>query len=102
MVELVRLHQPLGIAAPRHPAEPALMDEPVVDQRVDDPVKEDAEPDPRARLPCRRAHDHRSEEHTSELQSLMRISYAVFRLKKNTHTQLNISRHFTTIQLDTI
>src|SRR3546814_3424039 len=27
----------------------------------------------------------RSEEHTSELQSLMRISYAVFRLKKNTH-----------------
>src|SRR3546814_5744396 len=32
---------------------------------------------------------HRSEEHTSELQSLMRISYAVFCLnKKNTtHTQ---------------
>src|SRR3546814_7310762 len=26
--------------------------------------------------------DNRSEEHTSELQSLMRISYAVFRLKK--------------------
>src|SRR3546814_2697425 len=36
---------------------------------------------------------HRSEEHTSELQSLMRISYAVFCLKKkknkrrNTHPQ---------------
>src|SRR3546814_3498337 len=31
----------------------------------------------------------RSEEHTSELQSLMRISYAVFCLqKKNTYTQL--------------
>src|SRR3546814_6474572 len=28
---------------------------------------------------------HRSEEHTSELQSLMRISYAVFCLKKTTH-----------------
>src|SRR3546814_2575811 len=28
----------------------------------------------------------RSEEHTSELQSLMRISYAVFCLKKNTKT----------------
>src|SRR3546814_3331187 len=28
----------------------------------------------------------RSEEHTSELQSLMRISYAVFCLKKNTFT----------------
>src|SRR3546814_10455672 len=33
----------------------------------------------------------RSEEHTSELQSLMRISYAVFCLKKNTtkHTQVH-------------
>src|SRR3546814_8009562 len=29
---------------------------------------------------------HRSEEHTSELQSLMRISYAVFCLKKLKHT----------------
>src|SRR3546814_7242732 len=29
--------------------------------------------------------DERSEEHTSELQSLMRISYDVFRLKKQTH-----------------
>src|SRR3546814_4631389 len=28
---------------------------------------------------------YRSEEHTSELQSLMRISYAVFCLKKKTH-----------------
>src|SRR3546814_10427925 len=32
-------------------------------------------------------YEGRSEEHTSELQSLMRISYAVFCLKKkNTHT----------------
>src|SRR3546814_6185691 len=30
--------------------------------------------------------DGRSEEHTSELQSLMRISYAVFCLKKKTRT----------------
>src|SRR3546814_5749544 len=30
--------------------------------------------------------DHRSEEHTSELQSLMRNSYAVFCLKKNNQT----------------
>src|SRR3546814_9975578 len=30
--------------------------------------------------------DGRSEEHTSELQSLMRISYAVFCLKTKTHT----------------
>src|SRR3546814_2684177 len=38
----------------------------------------------------RRIHRHRrakrSEEHTSELQSLMRISYAVFCLKKKTTT----------------
>src|SRR3546814_8377792 len=32
------------------------------------------------------ASPRRSEEHTSELQSLMRISYAVFCLKKKTHT----------------
>src|SRR3546814_4775961 len=31
----------------------------------------------------------RSEEHTSELQSLMRISYAVFCLKKTTNMQQN-------------
>src|SRR3546814_9507924 len=31
---------------------------------------------------CRGRPRHRSEEHTSELQSLMRISYAVFCLKK--------------------
>src|SRR3546814_8704655 len=30
----------------------------------------------------------RSEEHTSELQSLMRISYAVFCLKKKTNTSI--------------
>src|SRR3546814_4269627 len=35
--------------------------------------------------------DDRSEEHTSELQSLMRSSYAVFCLKKKTYT-----RHFHT------
>src|SRR3546814_8731904 len=33
--------------------------------------------------------DLRSEEHTSELQSLMRISYAVFCLKKKKKRQLN-------------
>src|SRR3546814_10796187 len=41
-------------------------------------------PDPVAReLPQRM----RSEEHTSELQSLMRISYAVFCLKKKKHKE---------------
>src|SRR3546814_3446228 len=35
----------------------------------------------------------RSEEHTSELQSLMRISYAVFCLKKKKNTKYNTSEH---------
>src|SRR3546814_8982682 len=35
----------------------------------------------------------RSEEHTSELQSLMRISYAVFCLKKKTSARPQCTRH---------
>src|SRR3546814_2399589 len=35
--------------------------------------------------------DFRSEEHTSELQSLMRISYAVFCLKKKKHKKRRIN-----------
>src|SRR3546814_3799388 len=37
----------------------------------------------------------RSEEHTSELQSLMRISYAVFCLQKKTnhHTKKHMNKH---------
>src|SRR3546814_5821201 len=38
----------------------------------------------------------RSEEHTSELQSLMRISYAVFCLKKKTHHQTTHTKPTTT------
>src|SRR3546814_3687678 len=41
------------------------------------------------------AADRRSEEHTSELQSLMRISYAVFCLKKKTKTHLTKSKDHT-------
>src|SRR3546814_6970735 len=40
------------------------------------------------RVRCRAACENiRSEEHTSELQSLMRISYAVFCLKKKTYNK---------------
>src|SRR3546814_9869863 len=47
----------------------------------------------------RRRHDvdhlvRRSEEHTSELQSLMRISYAVFCLKKKTKTYTRLQKHY--------
>src|SRR3546814_1077039 len=38
-------------------------------------------------------HAGRSEEHTSELQSLMRISYAVFRLKKKKYQTNNPTHH---------
>src|SRR3546814_1609986 len=71
------------------PAEPA---EQRVDMRVAEGGQDQASAqidDPRVRVPqladIRRAADRddpRSEEHTSELQSLMRISYAVFCLKK--------------------
>src|SRR3546814_2970943 len=43
------------------------------------------------------AHQQRSEEHTSELQSLMRISYAVFCLKKK--KLHNIITYYTLITL---
>src|SRR3546814_3506948 len=43
----------------------------------------------KSRVWTRRAGARRSEEHTSELQSLMRISYAVFCLKKKKHTTNN-------------
>src|SRR3546814_9749132 len=54
------------------------------------------------RTPCRQRPEHyspelseqRSEEHTSELQSLMRISYAVFCLKKkNKKTTIKSLNH---------
>src|SRR3546814_10899314 len=45
-------------------------------------------------MPARRGiTDRRSEEHTSELQSLMRISYAVFCLKKKTNHTIRTQTH---------
>src|SRR3546814_1870623 len=41
-----------------------------------------------------------SEEHTSELQSLMRISYAVFCLKKKKKTTQQTKKHIQTVELD--
>src|SRR3546814_2523246 len=56
-------------------------------------------PDTKRSIPAL-ARGRRSEEHTSELQSLMRISYAVFCLKKKTDTnrsectdEININAH---------
>src|SRR3546814_4549907 len=74
--------QPFG-AATKRPASPHYNDqEPLFAQHKLKPVLFDP-----AALKASGA--RRSEEHTSELQSLMRISYAVFCLKKK--TQKNIS-----------
>src|SRR3546814_5202326 len=64
---------------------------------------------PRSPPKCVMAGRRRSEEHTSELQSLMRISYAVFCLKKkkkatttndHTHDTKDNETHNTTITHD--
>src|SRR3546814_7042826 len=49
------------------------------------------------------AAQHRSEEHTSELQSLMRISYAVFCLKKKNKTSplTRYANVYTALQITT-
>src|SRR3546814_8887037 len=51
------------------------------------PKKAFRHPPPRIALPVLAWHQ-RSEEHTSELQSLMRISYAVFCLKKKKNNKI--------------
>src|SRR3546814_10568064 len=43
----------------------------------------------------------RSEEHTSELQSLMRISYAVFCLKKKKHILIYLTDKINTMKIQT-
>src|SRR3546814_8829630 len=58
-----------------------VADQRVVRRQVEDVVLHDPRRHDQDRLG-----PHRSEEHTSELQSLMRISYAVFCLTKHTTT----------------
>src|SRR3546814_8160087 len=47
------------------------------------------------RWPRRRCGEQRSEEHTSELQSLMRTSYAVFCLNKQSKRHASTKQHYT-------
>src|SRR3546814_4172671 len=47
----------------------------------------------RSFVPTSHEVDFRSEEHTSELQSLMRISYAVFCLKQTKTTMYHATKH---------
>src|SRR3546814_6854707 len=78
----------LGIAVPDHDIHQPFID--WARTRIDDP-RQAALFD---RMAARSGIAHRwsrSEEHTSELQSLMRISYAVFCLKKKNKKNTNIS-----------
>src|SRR3546814_3078640 len=55
-----------------------------------------------AAIPSRCARRDRSEEHTSELQSLMRISYAVFCLKKKNDNFLYNHTTYKLTAIDTV
>src|SRR3546814_8898223 len=79
----------LAAAAGEVPVGAVLVDAPsgAILARAHNRVERDADPTAHAELlAIRAAAADRSEEHTSELQSLMRISYAVFCLKKKTST----------------
>src|SRR3546814_2056941 len=73
-------------------AEVGIPDDELTDDIVQDRFSDDAdyvaayeaERDALFAAAAAMSHDERSEEHTSELQALMRISYAVFRLKNKT------------------
>src|SRR3546814_4799367 len=102
------LHAPKVLRAGAYPAWGVYAnvfmgrDDTRVEYRVDGgdwmPMRRVSQPDPRLLVENMR----RSEEHTSELQSLMRNSYAVFCLKKKknidtnstiTHTQLKVEEY---------
>src|SRR3546814_3973779 len=80
---LFRSHEALKLAAgrrlrPRH----ARLSQESTRNQDHAPPEIRTQIQPHQRAPRCDVHQHRSEEHTSELQSLMRISYAVFCLKK--------------------
>src|SRR3546814_6733008 len=66
---------------------------PILARRVDGHGRVDARHEVDRRYGRRR--NDRSEEHTSELQSLMRISYAVICLKKKTSIRKEITTYMT-------
>src|SRR3546814_10075437 len=82
----VRRHQPVGIEIVERFAAFALRDDVAheggIDAGIDDEMRDMDLLRPQFARHRLRDRAERSEEHTSELQSLMRISYAVFCLKK--------------------
>src|SRR3546814_4412215 len=67
----------------------------------DESLHQDQQAARSSQCPRRPRHGGRSEEHTSELQSLMRISYAVFCLKKKTTQQQKTSEDVITLETQT-
>src|SRR3546814_2077869 len=73
--DLVKQQHAVRVLVDRVGQQPALIEADIARRRADEAAH---------RMPLH----IRSEEHTSELQSLMRISYAVFCLKKKTKTHV--------------
>src|SRR3546814_7700442 len=86
------LRRPVGLAGQRHEAAHRLNDEVVTGAvRIGAGLAETGD---RTDDQAREVGTQRSEEHTSELQSLMRISYAVFCLKKKKKQNKRKSQEF--------
>src|SRR3546814_4358398 len=93
----------LGCGQFRHRRSPPTSIEPVFEysgrvRHNHRPTRAPSDPAPRRLFAANSAvpSGRGSEEHTSELQSLMRISYAVFCLKKKTHTYPTFNRNHIT------
>src|SRR3546814_6675113 len=82
------LHYEINRRLHRHVEEPAR-----VRQKRKHVEHRDAQRPEAMRIKCERGCRCRSEEHTSELQSLMRISYAVFCLKKKKQSTAHKEKH---------
>src|SRR3546814_8880110 len=78
------------------PAAERTIDQAHNEQRGGQPDEDQRPAFRRQRRPEQETDQDRSEEHTSELQSLMRISYAVFCLKKKKKKH-KYNRHLTSI-----
>src|SRR3546814_10259998 len=79
---LLRVSTAVAMIASMHMVMPCTYSRATADAQVNDRAAQARAPSETPPELCRNAASTRSEEHTSELQSLLRISYAVFCLKK--------------------
>src|SRR3546814_7313716 len=87
--DLQRVRTEIGLPLPD--ADNQWRSQPRADQQIRLAAAQDSERERPAQLRQHVANRVRSEEHTSELQSLMRISYAVFCLKQKTKQKHKIT-----------